>query len=344
MSDKKGRDNQPTLDDVAKAAGVNRVTASIALRGPRPGARGGTRISEATRQRIIETARELGYAPNAIALAFRRQRTDLIGFYTGYGNAVDPHLPFMADVLHGLQQGCARHQQDLVIYGGFARHSTNEIYSALVSGKIDGLVVLPSPQNPVVEKLVHSYLPAVAIANTVAGLPSVTVDDIGGSQLLATYLARKGHRRVLYRTDTVDHVSPGLRRRSFLQAAAAHDLEVIVSLPESSSDTMTAAEHALLTGPLHQRPSVVVCWVDTSAYAFLADCAHYGIRVPEDIAVAGFDGIVGVVPPLYRLTTVRAPWRAVTECAVDLVMQLIENHKVPPETTLPVELIVGETA
>jgi DNA-binding LacI/PurR family transcriptional regulator len=344
MSDKKGRDKQPSLDDVAKAAGVNRVTASIALRGPRPGARSGTRISEATRQRIIDVARELGYAPNAIALAFRRQRTDLIGFYTGYGNAIDPHLPFIADVLHGLQQGCEHHQQDLVIYGGFARHSTNEIYAALVSGKIDGLVVLPSPLNPVVEKLVHSHLPAVAIANAVAGLPSVTVDDAEGSRLLAAYLAKQGHRRVLYRTDTVDHVSPGLRRRAFLQAAAEHALEVTVSLPESSSDAMTAAEHALLTGPPQQRPSAVVCWVDTSAHAFLIDCARCGIRVPEDIAVAGFDGVVGVVPPLYRLTTVRAPWRTVTERAVDLVIDLIEGREVPAETVLPVELIIGETA
>lgn len=344
MSEKKDRGKAPSLDDVARAAGVNRVTASVALRGPRPGARGGTRISEATRQRILEAARELGYTPNAIALAFRQQRTDLIGFYAGYNNTIDVHLPFMADVLNGLQRGCERHQRDLVIYGGFARHSTNEIYASLSSGKIDGLVVQPSPENPVVAKLVSSHMPAVAIASSVAGLPSVVVDDAAGSRLLAAHLAARGHRRVLYRADPIAHLSPSLRRRAFMAAADELGIEVVPSPPAGYSGEITPMERALLTGPARQRPTAVVCWVDTNAFVFLEACRAIGLRVPEDVAVVGFDGIPSIVPPRWRLTTIRAPWHQAAERAIELVLDLIAGHEVPPETVLPVELLVGDTA
>lgn len=77
--------------------------------------------------------------------------------------------------------------------------------------------------------------------------------------------------------------------------------------------------------------------------ALLEDCARLGIQVPDDLAVVGFDGIETGIKPTCVLTTIRAPWEKVAEKAVDLLMALIEGEDVPPETTFPVELIVGHT-
>src|SRR5689334_7786283 len=130
-----------TLQAVADRAGVNRVTAAVAL-GQSP--QGGTRVSAATRLRVVEAAHQLGYAPNAIAQALRGERTNIIGYYAGY-EALDAHDPFTAAILQGLQQSCRDHRQDLMLFGSFERDTIDSIYATLMNGKIDGLVVLPTP-------------------------------------------------------------------------------------------------------------------------------------------------------------------------------------------------------
>jgi DNA-binding LacI/PurR family transcriptional regulator len=329
----------PTMSDVARLAGVNRVTASVALRG----ARAGTHVSEATRQRIFEAARQLGYTPNAIALALRRQRTDIIGYYTGtvYPNT---HDPFTADVINGIQRGCEKFRQDLLMYGGFERRSLDEIYAALSSGKIDGLVTHQLPISPLVDRLVESHLPVIALADAVPGIPSVVVDDVLGGHLVADHLAQHGHRRVLYYSDPYDMVSPRRRREAFIERATAHGMTVQITKGADWEGHLGPAERILLSTNTPQRPTAVVCWFDIYAYAVLDDCLHMGLRVPDDVAVVGFDGVIGRVRPARQLTTIRAPWSDVAERALDLLMKLIEGEEVAPETVFPVELILGETA
>lgn len=104
------------------------------------------------------------------------------------------------------------------------------------------------------------------------------------------------------------------------------------------------AERELLRQPLRVRPTVAINWVDTYAYSMLDDCAKLGIRVPDDLAIVGFDGVPLRFPPARTLTTIRAPWKQVAETAVHLLMNLIEGQDVARETVFPVELVVGDTA
>ena len=331
---------KPTMSDVAKRAGVNRVTVSVALNGS---AHAGTRVSEATRQRVLQAAHELGYAPSALALALRRQRTNIIGYYTGY-ETLRAHDPFTGTVLNGLQTSCRQHQQDLLFFSSFERDSVDDIYASLAGGKIDGLVLLPTPHSPVMDKLYESHLPVVAISNPMPNLPSVTVDDRTGSQLLARYLAEKGHRFILYRADHLAHTSTLRRRDAFLEEAQLLGLQVTVHA-ESNDGTITPAEAALLTADTAtDRPTAVVSWVDSHAYKFIEDCTRMGIRVPDDVAVVGFDGVVFDLPLAYHLTTIRAPWAAAAETAVDVLMDLIDGKDVEREIMLPVTLSIGDTA
>ena len=327
----------PTMSDVARIAGVNRVTVSVALSG-KPS---NTRISEATRQRILEVAKELGYQPNARALALRRNRTDIIGYYAGY--KPDLHDAFTAEVINGLQSICQPHRKDLLIFGDFEDRTTDEIYAALANGKIDGLVMIPSPNKPLINTLADSHLPVVAIADGLPDFASVVVDDAAGSRLLAEHLASRGHRRILYRTDMYSHTSAVRRLAVFQESAAARGMTVTATTPGDWSAGLSAREEALLMAVGDERPTAAACWSDSSAYALLEACQRLGIRVPEDLAVVGFDGIRAKVRPARQLTTIRAPWEQVAIKAVEMLLALMDGKEVPQEVVFPVELIVGDT-
>lgn len=327
----------PTMADVARLAGVNRVTVSVVLNARQAN----TRVSEATRARILEAARELGYHRSARALALRRNRTGIIGFYTGY--QLNAHDPFSAEVLNALQDGLAPRHLDLLVFGDFEGRTADEIYASLANGKVDGLVMIPAPNKPLINTLADSHLPVVAIADGLPDLTSVVVDDAAGATQMADHLASRGHSRVLYRMDMFSHTSAVRRRIAFEEAAAARGMETTVTSPGSWDASVSSEEEALLLAPPGRRPTAVACWADSSAHALLDHCRRLGIRVPEDLAVAGFDGIKARIQPARQLTTIRAPWGVVADKAIELLLALIEGEEVPQETVFPVELAVGDT-
>jgi DNA-binding LacI/PurR family transcriptional regulator len=334
------KQRRATLQAVAELAGVNRVTAAVALgRSPQ----GGTRVSEATRARVLEAAQQLGYAPNAIARALRGERTHIVGYYAGY-EALDAHTPFTAAILQGLQQSCRIHAQDLMLFGSFERDTIDSIYATLTSGKIDGLVLLPTPRSPVMDKLFDSHLPVVGIANAHPSIPCVTVDDEAGSWMIAEYLAHKGHQHILYRSHEERRTSMVRREAAFLAAAAELGMAITLTYEAKEAHSLSNEEYAILCRPDTQRPTAAVCWTDLSAYALLAACEQLGMRVPGDLAIVGFDGIPTRIKPERTLTTIRAPWVDVAAQAVDYLLALLEGGDMQPETVLPVELVVGDTA
>lgn len=329
-----------TLQAVAERAGVNRVTAAVALgRSPQ----GGTRVSQATRLRVQEAAQELGYAPNAIAQALRGERTNIIGYYAGY-ETLDAHSPFTAAILQGLQRSCRAYNQDLLLFGSFIRDTVDSIYATVTSGKIDGLVLLPTPRSPVMDRLFDSHLPVVAVANSHPNAPSVIVDDTAGSILIAEYLAQQGHRHILYRTQAEPRTSTLKRQDAFYATAQALGLQVTTTYEGEIHHTLTAEEMALLQRPSAQCPTAAVCWMDISAYVLLEHCEKIGLRVPDDLAIVGFDGVPLDIKPKRILTTVRAPWVEVAAQAVEYLQWLLAGKEVPQQTVLPVHFVVGDTA
>jgi LacI family transcriptional regulator/LacI family purine nucleotide synthesis repressor len=329
-----------TLQAVAERAGVNRVTAAVAL-GKSP--QGGTRVSQATRLRVQEAAQELGYAPNAIAQALRGERTNIVGYYAGY-EALDAHSPFTAAIMQGLQRSCRNYNQDLLIFGSFIRDTVDSIYATLTSGKIDGLILLPTPRSPVMDRLFDSHLPVVAVANSHPNAPSVIVDDADGSRMLAEYLAQQGHRHILYRGQAELRTSSINRQAAFCTTAKELGLEVTLTREGPVHHELTAEEMAILQRPAHLRPTAAVCWMDISAYVLLDYCEEIGLAVPDELAIAGFDGVPLNIAPKRVLTTIRAPWADVAAQAVEYLQWLLAGKEVPAQTVFPVRFSAGDTA
>lgn len=326
------------MSDVALRAGVSKVAVSVVLHNTRTN----TRVSPATRQRILQAAQDLQYTPNGVARALLRRRMNVIGLYLD-NQLLNTHNLFLAEIVGGLQKGCSKHRQDLLIHGTFPDRSVDDIYAELINGKIDGLVMFATEEDPLVARLASSSVPVLAVADAVPGLPSVVVDDRGGAALLARHLAGKGHRRVLYRQGAVGQESVRRRYAGFCEAAASLGMEIIIAPVPSASRAPSEWEQDILRAAPGQRPTAVVCWYDHVAYATMEFCREAGLRVPEDIAVVGFDGITPEYGPAATLTTIRAPWSEVAQVALDLMMDALAGRSIPAETMLPVEFVAGET-
>ena len=338
-----------TLQDVAKLAGATKASVSVVLNG----SRSSTGVSAPTRERILQAAQELCYTPNSLAQSLSRGRTDILSFYSGQGY-LDLRNQFIAALIAGLHEGCEQFQKDLLLHGAFHGAASGDIYNALIGGKIDGLIFHTPYDNALVEMLVKAHLPVVAVADAVPQLPSVVADLGAGARMLAEYLWEQGHRHVLFRvchSMNMQHPLSSVvaRQQSFQQAAHELGMRVVeIEAPDEYSisenyKALTAKEKQAMQAPKSRRPTAAVCWTDNTAQWFWEGCQTEGLSVPEDICIVGMDGLRTGGDNYPRLTGLKVPWVEVARTAVEVLMQQLEGKDVPHETTLPVELVIGDT-
>jgi len=336
-----------TLREIAERVGVGPSTASVVLNG----AKSGTKVSEVTRQAILEAAKELNYRPNAVARSLRMRRTGIIGFFSGY-EYIDPRNQYIAEVMSGLQAGCAAHGLNLLLFTPNSGHTEAEIVGNLADGRLDGLVITARPEHPINALLAGSHLPVVAIADRIPELPSVLVDAAEGGRLQARHLAEKGHRRVLYVPSDYPFPSVVERYRSFHEEAALLGLTVIEgspvsghlddrNLPSGINLRLSKEDISNLYGA--NRVTAIQCWDDTPAYRIATQIADLGLRVPLDVAIGGYNGCAPSVEPRWKLSTVSASWPNVGAAAIDVLNASIEGREYAHETILPVHFVAGTT-
>jgi len=327
-----------TLRDVAAHANVSVMTVSAVLSGKADE----RRISTATRIKVQESARLLGYRPNAVARSLRRRSTNVIGLYSGLGylNAANP---FLAELIGGLQEACDRYRKDLLLLGTFRGLSVDDIYAELLDGRLDGLVVQAPPSDPLVTRLAESHLPVVAVADTFPCVPSVVVDDAAGGRLIAEHLFEEGYRQAVYVAKADPIVSSERRRSSFLQTALRLGIAVSEVACRSEVDSgwqQSASAHCTTAS---DRPTAVCCWCDLVALSYLHFCVDNNVSVPGEVAVTGFDGFSFQGALRKPLTTIRAPWDDVGRASISLLVGMQDDGAPPRETVIPVELVRGET-
>lgn len=330
-----------TMKDIAEQVGVSKMAVSAVLSGT--STRAG--VSAATRERILGVARQLRYRPNAIARALSSKRTNIIGFYSGY-HYIDPRNAFIAAIVGGLQEGCIEYRKDLLLHTVQRGSSISDIYSALMDGRIDGLVMTAPTEDPLVELLTDASLPVIVVSDAVPGLPSVVVDDAAGARMTFEHLMQQGHSRVVYFNLDRHLVSAERRRTAYFQVAAEVGLELsewrAPDVPGQNAEEFLEAWEAQ---PAGKRSAAVVCWNDAAAYNLISACDRRGIRVPRDLAIAGFDGDPNPLASRFRLTTVAARWAITARTALDQLIAYMETGQpFANETVLPVEFIAGDSA
>lgn len=323
------------LRDIAAAAGVSVATVSQALNGYTK-----TGLRQETCDRVRTLAKQMGYTPNAIARSLKMQRTHAVGFYTGYGYR-DARDPFLAEMFTGIRHGCDELKLDFLIHGDLGEgDDPQEIRVRLGNGRVDGIILHAQPSDPVARCLAEGVLPAVAIADRQEDIPSVVADDVQGMRLLVDYLWEKGHRRIAFLTSEIPLASVAERAATLVGLVEARGgIADVETFPFHG-----AAEYLKALMVRKERYTAVCCWNDTSAYHLLGACAEVGVRVPADLAVVGFDGLLETRLPARRLVTAAVPWERMAREAVRHVVDLRDGKPVPPLSVFPVKLIDGDTA
>ncbi|MFC9804090.1 LacI family DNA-binding transcriptional regulator [Streptomyces bacillaris] len=327
---------RPTSRDVARAAGVSQATVSLVLGEKWPG-----RVSEATVQRVRESAAELGYRPNLAARSLRlgRTRTALL---------VVPALTneFFARVYTGAAAVAAEHDFGVVLYPSPDGTGPARDPFASARASLDG-VIASSMASDALSALHGADLPLVMLDSDPAGTDAaahVNLDIADGMRQVTDHLLGLGHRRFVHLASAVDTWTFAVRAQALREAVGAvPDTEVrTVRAPLDVRAGREAAEQALaVTG---ERPTAVVCDDDILAAGACKAARRLGLRVPDDLSVTGFDDLALATAVEPELTTVQLPAEQVGERGMAALLAVLAGRGAGPGS-LPVRLVVrGSTA
>jgi len=320
------RGKAPTLEDIARQAGVSAMSASVVLNG----ARSSTRVSLDTRTRIIEAAEELGYRANQVARSLSRRRMDTIGIVAVIES--DEINVYFLEVLNGLLEAIARCGQNATIFSIQKWEQDENRVLQFCDGRIDGVILLaPNPSQKFVASMPqHTPFVSIHSDNFVSRIKNIEADNEGGAYSMVQYLISKGHRRIMHITGGEDRVGARERVQGYLRALRE------AGIPEDPSLTIAGYFHARVGRETIHRlienrhriplPTAIFCASDMIALGCLEALTAHGVRVPEDISIAGFDDNIMARMSVPPLTTVRQPFRKMGHWAVETLLQQIQGE------------------
>ena len=333
------------IETVAQKAGVSPTAVSFAFNNPH-------RLSPQTVARILAVAKDLGYSPNPHARALLAKSVGVIGILTPQSLPSIFANPFFAAFHEGVGRICDEHNLSLLtissVSGSLAQASAN--------APVDGLIVVGlDERHPEIELLHRRTMPFVIVDGDAVVAPSVNVDDEGGAYSAATYLLNLGHRDINCLTFEMDYSANhpdkvygvGQRRlegykRAFADYGLPWSDSCLVPTFASTEGGAGVFQELWSTG---NRPTAILAIADIIAVGVLQAAADIGLRLPDDLAVIGFDDIPQAMWTTPTLTTVHQPIAEKGETAAQQLLALISGE-IPPELKiqLPTTLVLRQSA
>ncbi|BCB91363.1 LacI family DNA-binding transcriptional regulator [Phytohabitans suffuscus] len=324
-----------TIYEVAARAGVSISTVSLVLNAP-------TRVRQATRERVLSAADELGFVPKADAVTRARRGVGRIGVIAPFSS-----YPSFSRRLAGVFAAIGAEALEVVVFDQqSAASATSPLLSSLpITRRLDGLIIMGLPlEESVVERLRAQRLPTVVIDSPRPRFEAVVTDDEAGGELVARHLLERGHERFGYVGEAQRshaYVSPSESRLAGFRRVVAHRLpDEAVRLVRHDVTQARAATHALLDLP--DPPTAIFAHDDTLAGGVLAAARDRGLPVPAGLAVAGFDD--SELAQALDLTTVRQPFEESGRLALRALLDQLQDTPTSRRTTLlDLELVVRAT-
>jgi DNA-binding LacI/PurR family transcriptional regulator len=316
-----------TIRDVARAASVSIGTVSRALKN-QPG------LSDATRLRVVEAARRLGY--DAAQLRPRIRRLTFLLHRQHNNFAVSP---FFSHVLHGVEDAC---RERGIVPSVLTAGPTEDIVQQMRLHAPDAIAIAGFVEPETLATLVAMQRPLVLIDLWAPGLRSVNLDNAAGSALAMRHLFALKRTRVGFIGGSLAHYSIAQRalgyRRAFFEAGLLFDPTLEVNIDAGLDPEIGAAQAVaqLLDGP-GPRPNALFAYNDAVALAALRACLARGLRVPDDIAIVGFDDIPAAAHATPPLSTIGVDKEALGRRGVELLLEDSPNEL---DVRLPVHLVV----
>lgn len=340
---------QVSLSDVAAKAGVSAATVSRVLNGKEQ-----NRIPEATRSRVKQVALDLNYHPNRLARSLQSRRTMNIGVL------LDGMLnPFFAELLDTLEEMIVNVGYDYMPATGRNVHGPDG--SAPRGWPVDGIIMwaLASQKiNPAVWQI-SSSVPIVYVGYArTDDTDFVAHDSAQGTRLALEHLWERGHRKIAFASPPdLEVPTRELRKATFeafcrerqiepMRIDVAHSPDMDDWRQSGFRSVGFAAGQRLIQFPKNQRPTAIYCFNDLTALGLIAGAMGSGLRIPDDIAVVGFDGINEGKYQVRALTTVEVPTERICAIALDTLLRRLSQDisEEPRQVILPMSLRIGETS
>jgi len=319
---------EATIRDVARRAEVSVASVSRVLNRL-------DNVSDRTRERVVAAVAELGYVPHAGARSLSLARTGAIG-------VVLPNLhgEFFSEIVRGMDR-IATERGYLLLLSNMHTHSGEaEAVLKAMRGRVDGLIVMaPHLEDEQFAKALPGGTPAVLVNThtTIAGRPGIRLDNSAGARAVTDHLVAIGRRRIVHIAGPVGNIDAEERAAAFRDALAAHpDIESEIVQGNFYEESGADAVSALIAGQ-HGFDAIFAA-NDMMAIGALAALRDKGIKVPDDVAVAGFDDV-----PLashLRLTTVRVRIAELGERAIERLIDLLEGKADDAEELHAPELVI----
>lgn len=327
---------QPSIKDIARIARVSHPTVSRALQNS-------PLVNPRTAEKIRKIALESGYRASAVARGLVTRRTRTIGLVVT--TVADP---FTSEVVSGIEQTANDHGYSVFLADSNADpERERKVVQAFAERRVDGIIVTSSRVGALYLPLLSEMMVPIVLVNDQhpgAFVHSVMICNLEGSRAVANHLVELGHRRIAYLGDKFGYQSDAERYAGYREALHAagipHDPELEVHGDGKPEAAMRAMDALLaLTHP----PTAVCCYNDMSALGAMRLIHMHGLRVPDDISVAGFDDLFVASYTQPPLTTVRQPMRRMGQMAMESLFKLMSGEEQEFKIKVEAELIVRES-
>ncbi|MEA5117338.1 MAG: LacI family DNA-binding transcriptional regulator [Propionicimonas sp.] len=320
----------PTMADVARAAGVSRPLVSIVMRGV-------SGASESTRRRVLQVADELGYVPDARARKLRQSRSALIGVVFRLGD------PFHSDLVEDAYASCARHGYEVALSAVTGTRSDAEAALPLLKERCDALILLAPALDAGELSHLAEQVPTVVVSRKLepASFSVVRADDRAGTELAVAHLVSLGHRRIAHLAGA-GVVAADDREAGYAQAMRDAGLDAWIDIVPTGITEADAARSMASLMTRDRLPTALVTFNDRAAIGVLDIAARRGIDVPADLSVVGYDDSRPARLPYIALTTIAQNTPELMREAVALALEQIGGQP-PREVVLHPSLEIRET-
>lgn len=326
----------PTIKDVAKLAGVSISTVSYALNGTRS-------ISDETKKKVFEAAKELDYKPSGIARSLKMKSNQMIAVVVNEFKG-----PIYQEIIHGVSKAAKKYGYEVIAAECFSEKT--QITKVLSQRFVDGAVILASYlSDDMIKNLVGDNFPIVVLDREIKNknITSILIDNELGTFEAINYFYKQGHRKIGFLGGPKDSYDNNTRFKGFKNAMGKLNLEFPKEWCLTSNFTenggYSVVQDFLNNIPSKQWPTAFFVSNDEMAIGAMRAFQEYGINIPKDMAIIGFDDIELCQYVTPKLSTIHRPCYELGTMAANSLISKLEGEKVSNLISLSSELIIRES-